>query len=181
LPFLKYPWPSLLQRHYLEGSRTPIDVVTDHKNLEYFSTTKLLTRHQAHWSEFLSQFNLIVCFHPGRLGAKPDVLTRRWDIYPKEGDMDYARVNPQNFRPVFTSEHLTLSLWAIYLVSLVLQVALLVNTNVLHKDIIATLPSDSSISSDFSSPIPPNSHWSVDAEGLLRLDNCIYVPNSNDL
>ena len=30
-------------RHYLEGSLTPVDMVTDHKNLEYFSTTKLLT------------------------------------------------------------------------------------------------------------------------------------------
>ena len=30
-------------RHYLEGLAEPIDVVTDHKNLEYFSTTKLLT------------------------------------------------------------------------------------------------------------------------------------------
>ena len=29
--------------HYLEGSPTPVDMVTDHKNLEYFSTTKLLT------------------------------------------------------------------------------------------------------------------------------------------
>ena len=29
--------------HYLKGSLTPVDVVTDHKNLEYFSTTKLLT------------------------------------------------------------------------------------------------------------------------------------------
>ena len=34
-------------RHYLEGSGTPVDVVTDHKNLEYFSITKLLTRRQA--------------------------------------------------------------------------------------------------------------------------------------
>jgi len=30
-------------RHYLEGSASAIDVVTDHKNLEYFSTTKILT------------------------------------------------------------------------------------------------------------------------------------------
>jgi RNase H-like domain found in reverse transcriptase len=30
-------------QHYLEGSGSPIDVVTDHKNLEYFATTKLLT------------------------------------------------------------------------------------------------------------------------------------------
>ena len=36
-------------RHYLEGSASPVDVVTDHKNLEYFSTTKLLTHCQARW------------------------------------------------------------------------------------------------------------------------------------
>jgi len=30
-------------RHYLEGSALPIDVVMDYKNLEYFSTTKILT------------------------------------------------------------------------------------------------------------------------------------------
>ena len=30
-------------RHNLEGLAEPIDVVTNHKNLEYFSTTKLLT------------------------------------------------------------------------------------------------------------------------------------------
>ena len=41
-------------RHYLEGSVTPVNVVTDHKNLEYFSTSKVLTQHQARWSEFLS-------------------------------------------------------------------------------------------------------------------------------
>src|SRR6266540_1334427 len=29
-------------RHYLEGSAAPIDVITDHKNLEYFAMTKLL-------------------------------------------------------------------------------------------------------------------------------------------
>jgi len=73
-------------RHYLEGSASPIDVVTDHKNLEYFSTSKVLSRRQAWWSEFLSQFNLDIRFHPGKLGAKPDALTRRWDVYPKEGD-----------------------------------------------------------------------------------------------
>ena len=61
--------------HYLEGSATPVDIVTDHKNLEYFATTKLLTQQQAHWSEFLSQFNLVICFCPGCLGAKPDALT----------------------------------------------------------------------------------------------------------
>ena len=63
---------------YLEGSAIPIDVVMDHKNLEYFTTTKLLTHRQAQWSEYLSQFNMVICFHPRKLGMKPDALTRRW-------------------------------------------------------------------------------------------------------
>ena len=36
------------------------------------------------------------CFHPGKLRTKPDTLTRQWDIYLKEGNSDYATVNPQN-------------------------------------------------------------------------------------
>jgi len=97
-------------RHYLEGSASPIDVVTDHKNLEYFCTTKLLTQRQAHWSEYLSQFNLVIRFRPGKLGAKPNALTRRWDVYLKEGGSDYSTINPQNLRPIFTNQQLTESL-----------------------------------------------------------------------
>jgi len=63
-------------QHYLEGSTSPIDIVTDHKNLEYFSTTKILMRRQAKWLEYLFQFNLIICFWPGCLGTKLDTLTR---------------------------------------------------------------------------------------------------------
>ena len=57
---------------YLEGSRSPINTITDHKNLEYFATTKILTCQQAHWPEFLLQFNMVIHFHPGKLGAKHD-------------------------------------------------------------------------------------------------------------
>ena len=96
-------------RHYLEGLAYPIDIVIDHKNLEYFSTTKVLTRRQAQWSEYLSQFNLVIRFRPGRLGTKPDALTRRWDVYPKRGNTGYATVNPHNFKPIFTQEQLAAS------------------------------------------------------------------------
>ena len=63
-------------RHYLEGPAYPIDIVMDHKNLEYFSTTKVLTRKQVWWSEYFSQFNLVIRFCPGHLGTKLDALTR---------------------------------------------------------------------------------------------------------
>jgi len=63
-------------QEYLEGSGTPIDVITDHQNLQYFSTTKILMHRQARWSEYLSGFNLVICFRPRKLGMKPDALTR---------------------------------------------------------------------------------------------------------
>jgi len=97
-------------QHYLKGSQHQINVVTDHKNLEYFLTMKMLTWRQAHWSEYLSTFHLSICFHPGKLGAKPDTLTCRSDVYPKGGEADYSSVNPQNYRPIFTKEQLTASL-----------------------------------------------------------------------
>lgn len=73
-------------RPELEGAPSPIKVITDHKNLEYFTTTKLLNRRQARWSEFLSRFNFKITYRPGKQGAKPDALTRRSEDLPKEGD-----------------------------------------------------------------------------------------------
>jgi len=116
-------------RHYLEGSASPIDVVTDYKSLEYFSTTKVLTRRQARWSEYLSQFNLVIRFRPRRLGTKPDALTRRWNIYPKGGDNGYASVNPHNFHLVFTHEQITASIQATILTPLTLRAATILDQN----------------------------------------------------
>ena len=62
----------------------PIRVITDHKNLEYFMTTKQLNRRQARWAEFLSEFNFRITYRPGRLGTKPDSLTRRPGDLPEE-------------------------------------------------------------------------------------------------
>jgi transposase InsO family protein len=73
-------------RPELEGASSPIKVISDHKNLEYFTTTKLLNRRQARWSEFLSRFNFHITYRPGKQGAKPDSLTRRSEDLPKEGD-----------------------------------------------------------------------------------------------
>jgi hypothetical protein len=71
--------------HHLEGSVSPIEVFTDHKNLKYFSTSKTLTQWQVWWSKYLNAFNLSLHFRLGKLGVKPNVLTRCWDVYLKEG------------------------------------------------------------------------------------------------
>jgi hypothetical protein len=73
-------------RPHLESAPESIRVLTDHKNLEYFMTTKLLNRRQARWSEFLSRFDFVIVYQPGKQGGKPDALTRRSGDLPKEGD-----------------------------------------------------------------------------------------------
>ena len=62
-------------RAELESSPHPIRVLSDHKNLEYFMSTKLLSCRQAHWSEFLSRFNFRIIYRPGKASGKPDALT----------------------------------------------------------------------------------------------------------
>jgi hypothetical protein len=37
-------------RHYLEGARDPVEIWTDHKNLEYFRVAQELNCRQARWS-----------------------------------------------------------------------------------------------------------------------------------
>ena len=164
-------------RHYLEGPAYPIDVVMDYKNLEYFSTTKVLTRRQARWSEYLSQFNLVIRFRPGCLGTKLDALTRWWDIYPKGGNTGYATVNPHNFKPIFTQEQLAASVWATVLLFPSLRAATVIDLDTLHKDILLALPSDPIATKHIST----DGQWSTDPNGLLLLDNRIYVPSVGNL
>ncbi|KAG5716608.1 hypothetical protein E4T56_gene16277 [Termitomyces sp. T112] len=71
-------------RAYLEGSPHCIQVYSDHNNLQYFTTTKQLSRRQARWSETLSEYDFTIHYRPRRLGTKPDALTWRPDVYLKK-------------------------------------------------------------------------------------------------
>ena len=66
-------------RHFLEEATHPVEIWTDHKNLEYFMTAKKLNRRQAHWSLHLARFDFLLHHHPGRTMGKPDALSRRAD------------------------------------------------------------------------------------------------------
>src|SRR5882672_11143581 len=92
-------------RNYLEGSAHVVLILSDHKNLEYFATTKQLTRCQVHWSEYLSGFNYLIRYHAGQLGTKPYALTHREDVYP-QGENAYALANPHNFQSMFKAGQL---------------------------------------------------------------------------
>jgi hypothetical protein len=173
-------------RHYLESPVHTIDVVTDHKNLEYFSTTKTLSRHQARWSEYLSSFNMVVRFRPGKLGEKPDSLTRRVDYYIKGEDRDFALANPQNLRPVFTQEKLASSLRATRLQPIASLAASLVDHTIpildsatLLEDIKIGLQQDPLAAREHARCVKqtPSPRFSLSHSGLLLLDARVYVPD----
>jgi hypothetical protein len=70
----------------VQSSINPICVVSDNKNLEYFMMTKLLNCREAHWSQFLSQFNFKIVHHPSTASGKVDALTHRSRDLRKVGD-----------------------------------------------------------------------------------------------
>src|SRR5467141_525887 len=66
-------------RHFVEGTEHPCEILTDHKNLEYFMTAKQLNRRQARWSLYLSRFDFTLSHRPGKSMAKAAALSRRAD------------------------------------------------------------------------------------------------------
>ncbi|KAM0789314.1 hypothetical protein ACM66B_000152 [Microbotryomycetes sp. NB124-2] len=94
-------------RQYELSSTTTVQVYTDHRSLEYFMTSKVLNRRQARWAEFLSEFNFVVTYRPGKQAIKPDALSRRDNVYPSSTGGDaYAVNNPYNVRPLLQQEKL---------------------------------------------------------------------------
>ncbi|GIZ39172.1 hypothetical protein CKM354_000256300 [Cercospora kikuchii] len=64
--------------YYAEGA-PGLTILSDHKNLTYFTTTKVLTRRQARWSELLGQYKFEIRYTPGKENGRADALSRRVD------------------------------------------------------------------------------------------------------
>ncbi|KAI1000182.1 hypothetical protein K3495_g8016 [Podosphaera aphanis] len=75
-----------------QGTQNSFKVLTDHKNLEYFKTSKVLSQRQVRWSEFLSQFNFQIVYRPGVKATRPDALSRKSEDRPNKFDGDDDRV-----------------------------------------------------------------------------------------
>jgi hypothetical protein len=72
-------------RHYLAGAKD-ILVYSDHKNLTFFRTRRILKQRHARWAELLSEFDFKLCYQPGSHNLIADALSRRHDLASKEGD-----------------------------------------------------------------------------------------------
>jgi transposase InsO family protein len=82
-------------RPELESTDIPIKIFTDHKNLEYFMTTKELTRRQARWAEKLAEFNFKILYQSGAKNHKADALTRMPGYRPDNDEDDRKKYQHQ--------------------------------------------------------------------------------------
>ena len=62
-------------------------ILSDHKNLTYYRKAKNLTRRQARWSLYLSDFDVKLVHTPGHKMVQSDALSRRPDLFP-DSDTD---------------------------------------------------------------------------------------------
>lgn len=86
-------------RHFLEGAKHPVEIWTDHRNLQYFRTAQNLNRRQARWSLFLNRFDFSLHHRPGVTMGEPDALSRRSDHGRGENDnRETVLLHPDVFR-----------------------------------------------------------------------------------
>ena len=71
-------------------------VYIDHKNLEYFSTTRTTSRRHARWAATLAAYQYIITYRKGASNGKPDALSRRPEYSPP----------PLPSLPIFHTPHL---------------------------------------------------------------------------
>jgi hypothetical protein len=161
-------------RHYLEGARHPVEIWTDHKNLEYFLVAQKLNRRQARWSLYLSRFDFTLHHRPGRSMGKPDALSRRADHGSGHDDnSNVTLLNPTLFRIHALSG---------------LDIA--GEEREILRDIRRTLRNDTleepiakaarELRQDRSRGTVRSAEWS-EVDNLLMFRGKIYVPNHRDL
>jgi hypothetical protein len=60
---------------YCKSTKHSIQILLDHKNLEYWQTKKDLNLHQAWWLEQLANYDFKITYRPGNLAGKPNILS----------------------------------------------------------------------------------------------------------
>jgi hypothetical protein len=71
-------------QRYLEGSLYTVQVFMDHKNIEYFITTKVLNRRQACWAQELAGVDFKILYRKGTSNSKLDTLSRYPEYCPEK-------------------------------------------------------------------------------------------------
>ncbi|KAJ1028044.1 hypothetical protein NDA13_003494 [Ustilago tritici] len=160
-------------RQYLEGAKFPVEVLTDHRSLEYFTTTKQLNRRQARWSELLANFDFVIQYCPGAQDCLPDALTRCSDMrLIDKGSSLLLEQNPDNFQTLLKPHQLCLAATGILSVKSVITDKI---CKALSRD-----PWTLSLLEQINSGSLPTG-FTINSMNLLTYKDAVCVPNVDNL
>ena len=71
-------------RAYLQEAKHQTIIKSDHKNLQYFMTTKKLNEWQTWWAETLAEYDFIIQYCKEKNNSWADILSRWSDFVKKE-------------------------------------------------------------------------------------------------
>ena len=158
-------------RHWLERTRLPVQILTDHKNLEYFAKPRILNQQQMHWLELLTHYNYEIHYRPGDKNCTTDALSRCAELRPAEGKdkIPQSLIPAENFTELAACEaEMTPSDWEG--LGEVFVAALAVS----DSDILAETHR---IAADWEDKL----EGLVWDDGLGRKEGRIWIPESDDL
>ena len=146
-------------RQYLMGARHTFEILTDHKNLEYFRKPQKLNRRQARWLTELADYDFTLQHKPGRTHLKPDLLSRRADHEKGEKDNeDITFLKPEWFRAQ--------------------EFSLDQEDEILHRIKRSRGNKDKAVIKALANK---EKGWSEDADGIVTWQDRIYVPKDKGL
>jgi len=157
-------------RHYFIYSDFPTVVMTDHKNLEYFSQKRALSDRQIRYSERLSKFNVKLGYRPGVQNGAADALSRMCTPEEEEGRIYDPILPPPIMLATFTIAALNEQLQLQEQSDLTTQIKEAYASDEDAQEIIEALNND------------PTSHpdYNLD-DGLLFFEGKIVVPDHEDI
>ena len=145
-------------------------MLTDHKNLIYFTTSRTLNWRQARWSSFLAEYDFEILFQPGIQDGKVDALSRRSNFALRPGD----DANSQQSHCLLRPDQLQMfAIPMLYDDSLLNEIAKATISDLFANEIMACLnaPSPEVKSSNLNQFTTPN--------GLLYHNHLLYVPDGS--
>ncbi len=62
-------------KHYLEGCKHEVPILTDHNNLQCFMDTKILSSRQVRWAQELSRYHFRIDYRQCKANGAADALS----------------------------------------------------------------------------------------------------------
>ena len=90
----------------LKSVKDPFTVLTDYKNLIYFTTTKELNRQQVRWAETLATYNFTISYVKGPENARADALSRKPEYMRNSQPVSHAVLKQDGDSLVYNEMHL---------------------------------------------------------------------------